>query len=262
MYKANNSKRSGTYPDKRKSRHIGLIISVVIIAVLAYLVLVYGSLPYSLLTAKQLNASTLQSIMLSRINSAKTLNLSYNGSIAINGSDPYVQFSYNKNSSSTYLALYILYSNGYNEVTARLANISAPGLVCTTYHEPVYNGQPYALPSCVYRKPYVPMLELADEIANFSTIGNVSTNSYGLQIYKGQLCYSMNGTATVMVNGSIADSLGFIPATVYFNTCISAQYNLPLNLNGYAKMSSGQVVNFHFNETKFNETGSLYLGEV
>ncbi len=262
MYKANNDKVGGTHPAKRKSRHIGLIISVVIIAVLAYLFLVYGSLPYSLLTAKQLNASTLQSIMLSRINSAKTLNLSYNGSIAVNGSDPYVQFSYNKNSSGTYLALYILHSNSYDEVNAKLANISASGLVCTTYHEPVYNGQPYPFPSCVYGKPYIHMLRLADEIANFSTIGNVSTSSYGLRMYQGQPCYSMNGTATIMVNGSIVNSLGFVPATVYFNTCISAQYNLPLNLNGYAKMSGGQIVNFHFNETKFNETSSLYLGRV
>ena len=255
MYKANNAKRNSTYPAKRKSRHIGLIISVVIIAVLAYLVLVYGSLPYSLLTAKQLNASTLQSIMFSRINSAKTLNLSYNGSIAVNGSDPTIQFLYNKNSNRTRLELDIIHGDGgYNEVTARLTNISASGRICTTYYKP---SQPYLGPICVYQKPYIPMLRLADKIANLSTIGNVSTSSYGLQMYQGQPCYSMNGTATIMVNGTIISSSGFIPAKLYFDACLSAQYNLPLTLIGAAKMSSGQIVNFYFTETGFSYTGLL-----
>jgi hypothetical protein len=252
---ANKDKRSNTNPAKRKSRHIGLIISVVIIAVLAYLVFVYGSLPYMLLTAKQLNASTLQSIMLSKISSAKTFNLSYNGSVVLNGSDPFINFFYNKSfyynnntnkiSTNTYLSLSITHTNGnYGKITAQLVNLSSSGIVCTTYYNKIYQTSPS--PTCVYEKPYAPIIGFADEIANLSTLGNVSTNSYGLQMYLSQPCYSMDGTATIMFNGTVVGSSGFIPATLYFNTCISAQYNIPLKLNGYAKMSSGQVVDFNF----------------
>ncbi len=246
---------NGTATKKaRKSRHLGLILSAIIVLALAYLVYAYGSLPYSVITAKQLNASTLKSIMLSKVNSAKTLNLSYNGSVSVNSTDPSVGLYYNKSNGNTYLGLMITQNNGhYGQVLASLTNITKPGTVCTQYRNQ------YGLnDSCMFEKPYVPMLHLADEIANFSTLGNVSLSSYSLQIYRGQPCYSLSGTATMMANGTLAGESGFIPAKVNFNTCLSAQYNIPLELSGYAALSNGAVVLFSFNEDNFSYGGNAF----
>ncbi len=237
------------------SKHIGLIIFLVIILVLGYLAFTYGSLPYAVLTAKNRNASTLASIMLSSLNSAKTASVSYNGSVTVNSSDPNVLFVYTKNSSRIYMEMQILQNNGgFDEVNATLTNLTKPGIVCTLHSHP---NQPYLGPSCVYAKPFKPFLNVTNQIAELQTLNNVSIKSFGLQSVGGQACYKINGTATVMLNGTLVGTSGYVPASLNFSGCLSAQYNIPLEIKGYAKAQNGVYVFF-----SFKDYGFLYYGST
>ncbi len=252
---AKSNKNNAADVKKMKgSKHIWLVVFLVIMLVLGYFAFTYGSLPYAVLTAKNLNASTLTGIMLARLNSAKTANVSYNGSVTVNSSDPRVLFVYIKNGNRTYMNLQILQNNGgFDNVNATLTNLTKPGIVCTVHS---YPNQPYQGPSCVYAKPFRPFLNVTNQIAELQTLDSVSIKSFGLQSLGGQECYKINGTATIMLNGTLVGTSGYVPASLNFSGCLSAQYNIPLEIRGYAKAQNGAYVFFSFKDYGFLYDGS------
>ncbi len=241
---------------KKGSRHIGLAVLLIVVLALGYVAFTYGSLPYALLTAKNRNASTLVSIMLSKLNSANVAKVNYTGSVIVNKSDPRVIFFYNKDGNVTNIYLDILHNNdAFVLINATLANLTEPGTVCITTHTPnsILHG-----PSCVWSKPYKIFLNATDQIAELQTLGNVSIKSFGLNSYGGQACYNMNGTATVMVNGTLAGMReGYMPATLNFSGCLSAQYDIPLELKGYAETKNGYLLLFSFGSSDFAYRGNF-----
>ena len=234
----------------KKNRRIGLVILLIVVLILGYVAFTYGSLPYAILTAKNRSAGTLASIMLSKLNSAKAASIDYNGSITVNNSDPKVVFSYNKHGNVTYLLLSILhnYNGSFVVINATLTNLTQPGMICTLYYNQnrQFNG-----PNCVWAKPYKPFLNVTDQIAELQTLDNVSIKSFGLNSYNGQPCYNINGTATLMVNGTLVGEPGYVPAFLNFSGCLSAQYNIPLYIKGYAKTQNGASVVFSFGSYNF-----------
>jgi flagellar basal body-associated protein FliL len=253
---AKNSKdEEGGVKVKKKSKHIGLIAFLVIILVLGYIAFTYGSLPYAFLTAKNHSFGALTSIMLAKLNSAKAVNVSYNGSVTVNKSDPEVLFNYYKNGNTTFIYLEISHRNGNaDEVSANLTNLTQPGMVCRTY----YRGNSSIGPFCTRERPYLQFLNLTDEIVNLQTLNNVSIKNLGLQLYHGQPCYSINGTANVMINGTLFGASGYVPSSVNFHGCVSAQYNVPLYFAGSANTTNGTTVIFDFVGSRFNFGGNVF----
>ncbi len=240
----------------KKNRHVGLAILLIVVLILGYLAFMYGSLPYAILTAKNRSAGTLTSIMLSKLNSAKAASVDYNGSITVNNSDPNVVFIYNKQGNETYLEFSILHSNNnFVEINATLTNLTQPGIVCTTQYNP---NMPYSGPSCIFAKPYKPFLNVTDQIAELQTLDNVSIKSFGLHLYNGQPCYNINGTATLMVNGTLVGEQGYVPALLNFSGCLSAQYNIPVYMKGYAQTQNGALIVFSFGSYNFFYQGSFF----
>jgi hypothetical protein len=258
---ARNSKdEEGGVKGKKKSKHIGLIAFLVIILVLGYIAFTYGSLPYAFLTAKNHSFGALTSIMLAKLNSAKAVNVSYNGSVTVNKLDPYVAVTYQKHGITTFIDLKISHRNGNaDEVSANLTNLTQPGMVCRTYYRGSnYSGISINGPFCTRERPYIPFLNLTDEIVNLQTLNNLSIKKFGLQSYHGQPCYFINGTANVMINGALFGASGYVPSSVSFDGCVSAQYNVPLDFGGTANTTNGTTVRFYFEESHF----SYYAGSV
>ena len=241
----------------KKNRHVGLVILLIVVLILGYIAFTYGSLPYAIITAKNRSAGTLASIMLSKLNSAKAASIDYNGSITINKSDPNVVFGYSKHGNVTFLSLVITHSNsfGFTVINATLTNLTQPGTVCISNHNPnhLYHG-----PSCTWTKPYKPFLNVTDQIAELQTLGNVSIESLGLGSYHGQPCYNIKGTATLMVNGTLVGEQGYVPASLNFSGCLSAQYNIPFDINSYAKTKNGARIYFSFDSYNFTYYSTIY----
>ncbi|MDE1860657.1 MAG: hypothetical protein KGH72_02965 [Candidatus Micrarchaeota archaeon] len=244
-------------PAKKKSgygKYIALAILLIIAIAVYYLYSTYGSLPMAILSAKQLNASTLRSIMLAKVSSASMVNMTYSGSVTVNMSDPQIALYYNKSGGSTLVDFRITQENGTFSrvrVTFQNASLSGPGYVCTssTANESF---------SCSNNStPLVPLLNLGSQIAKLQTLDHISMGSYSLSSFDGQPCYMVQGTATVMANGRLFNTTGFVPAALNFTGCLSAQYNLPVEIYGKATRSNGQTIRFFIEQSNFQYVGRV-----
>jgi hypothetical protein len=229
MINANVQKKK---PKGLRRRIILALLALIIIAG-AYLFFTYGSLPYAVITAKNLNSSTLISIMSQKVNSAAIVNLSYSGSIMINNTDPEVSFSYIKNGSQvqSYLKLRQIPSLVDMEATTYLNQTSGNGRGCVIYNFDSHNSTP--TPICKDSAyPYSAYTTVLGYLFNLTSVGNISTSNYGLRTFKGQPCYFVSGTGSVIANEGPFNQVGYTPAIFIVTTCLSAQYNVPLNVTG------------------------------
>ncbi len=206
-----------------------LALFALIIIAGAYLFFTYGSLPYAIITAKNLNSSTLISIMAQKINSAAVANLSYSGSIVINKTDPQFSFLYSKNGSQSWSDLKLMNMSNVEdlEATTYLNQTSGNGRGCVIYNFDNQNGTSTSI--CKNSSyPYSAYTTVLGYLFNLTSIGNVSTNHYGVGSFGGQPCYLVSGAGTVMVNEVLFNQTGYAPGLFFFNTCLSARYDVPL----------------------------------
>jgi hypothetical protein len=206
-----------------------LALFALIIIAGAYLFFTYGSLPYAIITAKNLNSSTLISIMAQKINSAAVANLSYSGSIVINKTDPQFSFLYSKNGSQSWSDLKLMNMSNVEdlEATTYLNQTSGNGRGCVIYNFDNQNGTSTSIcKDSAY--PYSAYTTVLGYLFNLTSIGNVSTDHYGVGSFGGQPCYSVAGAGTVMVNEELFNQTGYAPGTFIFYTCLSARYDVPL----------------------------------
>ena len=228
---------------KVSSRRIILALFALIVIAGAYLFFTYGSLPALVITAKNLNSTTLVSIMAQKVNSTALVNLSYSGSIVINNTDPLVSFFYNKNGSKSWSELRLTEMPNVRDIEAKtyLNQTSGNGVGCVVYNFTDQNAtqkcenSPY---------PYAVYTNILGYLFNLSSVGNVSTVSYGLKVVSGEPCYSVSGSGTVMINEGLFNKTGYAPARFTFNTCLSAKYNVPLDVEVHAVLNNGDSISF------------------
>ena len=126
------------------------------------------------------------------------------------------------------------------------------------HYDPAYSVN--LTDNCANGNTFLPLLNVASNIAELQTLGNLSTSSYGVSLYQGQLCYSVNGTATIMVNGTLFGMSGYLPGRVDFNACLDAKYNLPLRLFGTLSVPHVGSANFYFTQLAFHYNS--YAGNI
>lgn len=225
-----------------KGKAIGLFL-LIIAVVGAYLFYTYGSLPSAIVGAKQLNSSTLVSIMAMKINSSAIVNLSYSGSVVINNTDPLLSFFYIKNGTQTWseLAVREMPSVGDVEAKVYMNQSSGNGIGCIIYNFTAPNSTQQCTNSAY---PYSVYTKVAGYLFDVNSISNVRTVSYGLQSIGGQPCYSVSGSGSVMINQRLFNKTGYAPANFTFNACLSAKYNVPLNVEVHAVQANRDSVSF------------------
>ncbi|MDE1870834.1 MAG: hypothetical protein KGI06_01175 [Candidatus Micrarchaeota archaeon] len=225
----------------KQNTHTALKVFLAILAILAlavvYIVYTYASLPIALLSAGQLNQGAIEQIIMQKVNSTPELNLTYQGSVVVNNTDPGI------------LVKMLKYHN-YSRYTVTFTDFPDIGNVSTIII-PSSNGT-Y---SCVKeweslsqladpRHPYVCTsvnapsglfdflsLVLLSKVADISTLNNFQVTSYGISSWGGQPCYSVSGTGSIDINGALVNQTGFVPSNFSFTGCLSGQYDVPLTLN-------------------------------
>ena len=167
--------------------------------------------------------------MAQKINSAAVANLSYSGSIVINKTDPQFSFLYSKNGSQSWSDLKLMNMSNVEdlEATTYLNQTSGNGRGCVIYNFDNQNGTSTSIcKDSAY--PYSAYTTVLGYLFNLTSIGNVSTDHYGVGSFGGQPCYSVAGAGTVMVNEELFNQTGYAPGTFIFYTCLSARYDVPL----------------------------------
>jgi hypothetical protein len=233
---------------------LGMILVVVLAGV--YLYYTYGSLPSALLGAKQINTTIIISTIADKINSAQNVRLDYGGSVIINNADPIISFSYNKydNISSSNFSLF--YVSGYPNVmaSAQVYDNNDSGTSCAFYSYELTNLNSTTakiLPSGCQKTnyPYAIYLRMLGELVNVSSVrinNNTNATSYSLQLFNGQPYYCVSSSGSVMINEAAMGIMkGYAPANFIFNTCLSAQYDIPLYINANVVTSSGSTMDFN-----------------
>ena len=241
------AKTNANVQKKGKGSHTRIILALFALIIIAgaYLFFTYGSLPYAVITAKNLNSSTLIQIMAQKINSTAIVNLSYSGSIMINNTDPQLSFFYNKNGSQSWSSLELTGIPNVGDIQAKthLNQTYGSGYGCVIYNFTSQNS--IATPCGNMAYPYSIYTNVLGYLFNLTSIGNVSTESYGLAAVGGQPCYSVSGSGTVMVNEDLFNKTGYAPAKFTFDTCLSAKYNVPLNVEVHAMLNNGASISFN-----------------
>lgn len=217
----------------RKKGHrgaiIGIAILLIILAFVAYVVLTFGSLPLAIISSGQLNSQGIMQTTLQKINSTSSFNLTYNGSIIVNNTDPKIY-------------LQIIKINGQNMDNLIITNFPALGTIQANFvqkgnqinwcesdnysnkcgNTTINKNSYYFLPAIEY---------LANSIENSSTLSDLNISNYGLRLYHSQPCFDFSGTGAVDVNGAFFNQSGYIPSRFKFNVCVSAEQNVPLFIN-------------------------------
>ncbi|VVB76859.1 Uncharacterised protein [uncultured archaeon] len=238
---------------KKHGNGLKIVAGVLLVVVLAgaYLYYTYGSLPSAVLSSKQVNESTLRSALLQKISSTPQLSFAYLGSIVINNTDPYIAINFSKyynDSRATFsftqfpvlgnVSVIIISLNngtsGYGCLKAWNSTLGeAKGYVCTTATGLATSG----------------IMDTLNRIVNTSSISNLQISSYGISLWNGQPCYSVSGSGAMKVNGALVNQAGFIPSTFDFDSCFSAQYNIPLTLNGTFDLGNGRFAHVRIRQT-------------
>ncbi len=255
-----------------------LVVIAVVLVGGAYVVLTYGSLPLALISAHSLNQSTLASAMLHKVSTMPKLNMSYSGDIIVNNTDPGV-------------VLTILKYYNYSKSVITFTDLPSLGNV-TTIVMHSGNGTIY---SCIrawqnitqYSDPnnrYIcsnmgrnmsnisglfalVTLTAVNKVVDTSSLRNLNISSYSLSSWNGQPCYFVSGSGSADINGALVNQTGFVPSNFTFDTCVSAQYDVPLEFNAVAS-AAGKFVHIDIVSTGIgtastqNEVSSLPTGAV
>ena len=271
---ATNNKIKDKNPKKKHTKLMaGLIITAVVIILLLYLYETYGSLPSGLaaavLSGKPLTASEMQTLLLHKMASYAYFKANYTGNITINTDPP--------------LSV-LIYKDGLNYIyNITFYNMPNIGNLDINYIDPV-NGNLQGEYLCVSSsitsiatklntEPNVAICKnpsnhpifsgkVANLLVNASSFENLNITNYGLSEFNGQPCYAVAGIGTIEINSSIMSSTSgpTIPANISFNTCLSAQYNLPLNLDMNIRASNGVTMSVRLYSYMMGPSGPFTLG--
>jgi len=271
---ATNNKIKDKNPKKKHTKlMVGLIIIAVVVILLLYLYETYGSLPSGLATAvlsgKPLTASEMKTLLLHKMSSYAYFKANYTGNMTIN-TDPPIQVSIFKSGSNYF----------YN---IALSNMSTIGNLDIRYTDPVngslqgenlcvssnsasiatkLNTEPNAV---ICKNPSNHAIfsgKVANLLVNASSLENLNITNYGLSEYVGQPCYSVSGFGAIDINSSIMGSTSgpTLPAQINFDTCLSAQYNLPLYLILNIMASNGGTMQMYLHNTEIGPTAPFIIG--
>ena len=255
-----------------KRLKIAAVTIIIILGALLVLYEMYGSLPSSILSAvssgKQLNATTLQGIIFQKVNAAPMFSVNYTGNITIKSDPPFsVSFIkyYNEtwysfiahnftfpthnltvfNSSSTSIILLIPNSN--NNAYGTLCVGGIPVRIGTSFggykcFQTYGNGTQEAA--------------IANLFFNVSSLSNMAITSYGLNMDNGQPCYLISGTGTIDVNSELlgSNSSAYTPMNLNFKACLSAQYNIPIQIVATMTAANGANVTIDVSESALGTT--------
>ena len=107
------------------------------------------------------------------------------------------------------------------------------------------------------------LLRIANYYIDVSSLSGITTKSYGLSSYTGQPCYYISGSGTMQVNSTLVDvnTSAQAPVNLDFSTCLSAQYNIPLDLSMNMTAANGSTIKVILNETSLNQTATAYQVE-
>jgi hypothetical protein len=265
---------------------LALCAVVIILGILLYLYETYGSLPSAVISAlssgKSPNSAVLEGILLQKINSVKTFAVSYTGRITIK-KDPPISFSFEKYYNNTKVFLSIDNVSPFGNLSAVLisenpfVNLSAVplsekfsthGTLCikadpNSVFNTIESGNTTDGYGCVQTynvSAQAQLLRILNFYVNASSLGNIVTKTYGLKLRNNQPCYFVSGNGTVEVNSLLigANSPSQTLVNMYFDTCLSAQYSIPLNISTNMTTADGSSINIFLNESSMNQTTTHY----
>ncbi len=271
MAKDNESKNA-----KKGKGHKVLLASLAVLlmlaVIIAYLYETYGSLPGAVVSTvssgKQLNSTVLEGTLTQKINAAKTFAVNYTGQIVIK-KDPPISFSFTKYYNDTKMALSIkdLQPFGNLSVVMISKNMSSmQGTLCikadpnsvfdTIESNNVTNG--YKCVQTYNGSAWSQLLGIANVFINVSSLSGITMSSYGVKLYDGQPCFSVSGTGSMLVNSTLVDgnSATQTPVNVNFNTCLSAQYNIPLYVYANLTAANGSSILISLNASSVSQATS------
>ena len=244
---------------------------LIVFGVLAYLYETYGSLPSALASTvssgKQLNSTVLEGALLQKVTSSKTFAVNYTGQIIIT-KDPPISFSFSKyyNDTKVALSIYDLPPFGNVSVVLISKNLSSRGTLCikadpnSVFNKiesnNVTNG--YKCIQTYNGSAQAQLFNIANTFINVSSLSGITTTSYGVRFYNLQPCYYVSGTGTMSVNSTLVDgtSSAQTPVNVNFNTCVSAQYNIPLYVSANLTAANGSNIRIMLNASSISQATS------
>ena len=80
-------------------------------------------------------------------------------------------------------------------------------------------------------------LTAVNKVVDTSSLRNLNISSYSLSSWNGQPCYFVSGSGSADINGALVNQTGFVPSNFTFDTCVSAQYDVPLEFNAVANLT-------------------------
>ena len=278
---ARAQKEEAVAPLKQKRGHpifkvVGAAV-IIIALVLVYLYIQFGNLALSLASTfssgQQPNSTTLQGVMMQKVNSMPNVTANYTGTINITQDPPFV-FSFSKyhRNSRIYLSIKGLPTFGNMSVlyvgTGNISLNSLNGTACFkqsggTFANSVIMNQIRTTGKqtdgyyCVNTDGNSTLINsFMNTFVNFSTLSNVATNNYGINVGNG--CALVTGTGIVNVNSSIVGVSGGnpqTPADLNFTTCISGQYNIPIYFVAHLHVNH-TLISITLNQSAFSQSAS------
>ena len=271
---ATNNKIKDKNPKKKHTKlMIGLIITAVVVILLLYLYETYGSLPSGLATAvlsgKPLTASEMQTLLLHKMSSYAYFKANYTGNMTIN-TDPPIFVSLFKVGSNYfyYLTLYNMSTIGNLDIGYTYpvnGSLRGENLCVSSNSTSIVTKLNTELNAVICKNPSNHTTfsgKVANLLVNASSLENINITNYGLSEYAGQPCYLVSGSGTIEINSSIMGSTSgpTIPAKINFNTCLSAQYNLPLYLILNTIASNGGTMEMYLYNTEIGPSAPFTMG--
>ena len=255
-----------------KRLKIAAVAIIIILGALLVLYEMYGSLPSSILSAvssgKQLNATTLQGIIFQKVNAAPMFSVNYTGNITIK-SDPPFSVSFIKYYNETWYS-FISYNFTFPTHNLTVFNSSSTSIILlipnssnNAYGTLCVGGIPVGIGTSFggYRcfQTYgneTQEAAIANLFFNVSSLSNVTTTSYGLSQYNGQPCYLISGIGTIDVNGELlgGNFSAETPMSLDFRACLSAQYDIPLNIQANMNAANGASIYIDVSESALGTT--------
>lgn len=267
---------SSTKKKKISGWEISAIILVILIVVVLILYLLYGSLFVSLLSVAfsnvPLSGQTIKSILLQKIDRLPVLATTYAGTISLNGKDPNIQISYFKYYNDTRItyALENISFIGSGDITIiNSTNDSSKDEICVPTSLALFNSTQISKAATYFcansnSANYSELSNKINGVLDVSSISNVHLNSYGLGFEDWQLCYKIAGSGNMKFNRQLIREQGIVNSTVNFNSCVSAQYGIPIKLSGTINFqdASGSNDTLGFNLTQINMNQSATESQV
>jgi hypothetical protein len=268
-----------TVTKKKKSNGwaIATVIIIILVAIVLLAYILYGALFVSLVSLfysnVPLSGATLKAILLQRVDSFPMLAATYAGNLSLNGQDPNIQVSYFKYYSDTRLtyALNNIPFIGTGDITViNSTNNTQQNEICVPTSLALFSSPQISKNATYYcansnSSNYATLVDKLNSVLNVSGATNFHINSYGLGFYNWQLCYQVAGTGTMPFNRQLIKENGIVNSTVNFNSCISAQYGIPVKLSGtivFPDASSGSSDTLGFNLTQLNMNQTTTESEV